>query len=107
MGRGKSIIAGRGRKSRQPAVYVMSMQHGLGLAFVPDPDNHGRWIRTYPCVVSVDCPACGSKAGTPCTGRYGQYTSLPHSDRRTAADRRGRILIAEPAIMLRLPIQRK
>ena len=81
----------------------MVVQGGMGVAFVPDPATKGRWIRTYPCVVSVDCPVCRAAAGVPCIGSDKQYVSMPHADRRTAADIRGKLLVAEPAVMFRLP----
>ena len=33
-------------------------------AFVPA--EHGRWIRTHPCVLLVDCAACEARKGRPC-----------------------------------------
>lgn len=55
--------------------------------FVRVPNEKGRYVRTDPCVVQVECPACKAAVGELCKGSQG-YWAGTHGDRRSAAVRK-------------------
>ncbi len=65
----------RGDRKVPNRSYLLRHNQGAAIAFVPDPENAGRWLRVSPCVVFMDCPQCGSKANVPCRSRNGYACS--------------------------------
>lgn len=57
------------------------------VAFIAHPLEKGRWLKTDPAAVFVQCPYCNSPAGMPCTSRSStsrNYTASTHTVRRDA-----------------------
>ena len=65
----------RGDRKPPSRSYVMRHHGGASVAFVPDPENAGRWLRVSPCVVFKDCSQCKVRAGTPCRSKNGYACS--------------------------------
>jgi len=75
------------------------------IAFVPNPDCKGHWIRTHPAVAIVACPTCGMQRGWPCAGNSnrvccnGIWLSDAHWERRRLAKAS---VLSIPALEIRI-----
>lgn len=71
--------------SATPAIRLVAWEdRGNTCVFVAIPNERGRYLRTDHSVVLVECPACRSVKGEPCTSRQG-YSGGTHAVRRTKA----------------------
>jgi hypothetical protein len=71
---------------RMPVVSLVAFEdRSAGFIFVRIPDEHGRYLRTHPCVAHVACPRCNATIGEPCKSwgkNPGRYHGATHADRR-------------------------
>ena len=65
--------------------YIVVPQGGPSVAFVPDPDCQGRWVKVDASVLLIKCPFCDAPIGYPCRGVAGKPTSSSHWMRRKEA----------------------
>jgi len=93
----------RGKRTLPKDCYVLRLPNNYTVAFVPDPDQVGRWLKVSTCVVFCECPVCDAPAGQPCRSVLGTRPSglarqSHHVDRANKFDARG--LARTPAMKI-------
>lgn len=87
------------RHCRMPSVTLVAFQdRTAGFIFVKIPTEHGRYLRTHPCVAHVPCSRCDATVGEPCKSwgkRPGRYSGATHADRRGDWAHRGKPIVFE------------
>jgi len=69
------------RKRGPKKFYILEPGDEQPFAFVPHPEEAGRWLRVHPCVAVVECE-CGARAGEPCINKQtGKWTVDIHYKR--------------------------
>ncbi len=81
-------MSGNGKTCRMPSVSMLAFEDRYPrFIFVSIPNEHGRYLRTDPCVAHEPCPLCDATKGEPCK-HGGRYVASIHYMRRRKGGRR-------------------